>query len=189
MCVLVILLGAVADAAVITLAGGRVHTLVLGRDQPVCGGFINDPVRDMGHRPEGTRIEYPTAPPSSGPHYPIPADPQTWFYAASTAPPVERLVHNLEHGYTLVWYDDTIKSRQLDDLRSLAGRLGADPGKVIVAAWDTGHGSFPSGQHVALAHWSAHQGHRQYCRRASTAAINTFVNRYPRTDAPEPSGQ
>ncbi|MEP6697793.1 MAG: DUF3105 domain-containing protein [Pseudonocardiales bacterium] len=134
-------------------------------------------------------MEYPTAPSSSGPHYPARASPQVWFYAPGTTPPVEVLVHNLEHGYTVIWYHAALRGRQLDDLGRLANTLGQHPGKVIVTAWDAGHGHFPPRQHVAMAHWSAKAEHREYCRGVSTPAIEAFVKSYPNTDALEPGGR
>ena len=49
---------------------------------------------------------------------------------ASSTPPgtgreMEQLVHNLEHGYTVVWYDDTIKGDQLEELEGPRGRAPA----------------------------------------------------------------
>jgi hypothetical protein len=43
---------------------------------------------------------YSTDPPTSGPHYSVPA--KAGFY--TEAPPDEQLVHNLEHGYVVIWY-------------------------------------------------------------------------------------
>ena len=54
---------------------------------------------------------------------------------------MEQLVHNLEHGYTIVWYDDTIKgaaARGPEGPRQRARTEDADgtAGKFIVTAWD-----------------------------------------------------
>ena len=58
------------------------------------------------HKPEGTPITYPDAPPAFGPHYPVTAPFERKFYTTSDRPQIEYVVHNLEHGYTLLWYDD-----------------------------------------------------------------------------------
>ncbi len=53
-----------------------------------------------GHKPEGQPIQYPSYPPTSGPHWPRPAP---WgVYDFEIAPEV--YVHNLEHGGIVVLY-------------------------------------------------------------------------------------
>jgi hypothetical protein len=68
---------------------------------------------------------YNSDPPTSGPHYPNPAE--TGFY--EEAPADEYLVHNLEHGYINIWYNcsslteeacTTLKN-QIRDVMSRAG--------------------------------------------------------------------
>ncbi len=53
------------------------------------------------HLPEGSKIDYKFNPPTSGDHYP------SWiskgFY--DTPRPDGNLVHSLEHGYIIIWYD------------------------------------------------------------------------------------
>jgi hypothetical protein len=63
---------------------------------------------NQDHKPQGTPISYDDAPPAFGPHWPSPAPFERKFYTAEDRPDVEFLVHNLEHGYSLLWYDDTI---------------------------------------------------------------------------------
>ena len=72
-----------------------------------------DPVaEEAGHRQPGARRgrhqgplhEYP---PDSGTHYAEPAPFTKHFYAEADRPAVGTLVHNLEHGYTVVWYRAT----------------------------------------------------------------------------------
>ncbi len=57
------------------------------------------------HKPEGTKIDYQFNPPTSGDHY------ASWitkgFYEESRPDP--NLVHSMEHGYIIVWYDCTKK--------------------------------------------------------------------------------
>ncbi|MET0740864.1 MAG: DUF3105 domain-containing protein, partial [Candidatus Nanopelagicales bacterium] len=57
-------------------------------------------------QPDVTTVDYANNPPSFGQHYPY------WdqlydryFYGDRDAPQVEVLVHNLEHGYSILWYD------------------------------------------------------------------------------------
>nr|WP_231134248.1 DUF3105 domain-containing protein [Motilibacter deserti] len=144
-------------------------------------------------QPDKTTVEYATAPPTSGEHL------ANWditgrnFYTTEDVPPVEQLVHNLEHGYNILWYDDTVGSDQRDVLEGLATRAAAmdeAAGKIKVVPWDASRGAFPDGKHVAFSHWGGgdkQMGHRQYCGELSGEAFESFIKKYPRTDAPEPN--
>ena len=105
---------------------------------------------------------------------------------------METLVHNLEHGYTVVWYDETVAAdpEQLQAIEDLSARIPEEPGKIkfIASAWDDAYGAFPSGIHVAMSHWGAKEGHVQMCGQVSGEAINAFMDAYPYTDALEPNG-
>jgi hypothetical protein len=151
-------------------------------DDPATGG--ND------HREDGTAIEYDQVPPSSGPHWAQPAFPARAFYTDRDRPAVEQLVPNLEHGYTILWYDDTVTGADRDELEKLAASAREDDntrGKFIVAPWDEERGRLPEGKHVALTHWGAEQGHRQLCGAASGAVVEDFVSQFPAADSPEPN--
>jgi hypothetical protein len=158
-----------------------------------CGEVISEPAEGNNvHEPDGTVVDYESVPPSSGPHWGAPAFPARAFYTARDRPEMEQLVHNLEHGYTILWYDETIKGSRLDLLRDLADSARAKdpvgPGeKFIVSAWDDAYGDFPKGKHIALSHWGAEQGHRQLCGDISGAVVADFIESYPFSDAPEPN--
>jgi hypothetical protein len=72
------------------------------------------------HVADGTKEKYKTVPPSYGPHWATPVLSSRPFYTAKDRPEMEQLVHNLEHGYTIVWYDSTIKGDQLTALKDLS---------------------------------------------------------------------
>lgn len=68
---------------------------------------------------------YNSDPPTSGPHYPTPAEPG--FY--EEAPLDEYLVHNLEHGHVIIWYNCSALSSEdcqvlKDDIRDVMSRAG-----------------------------------------------------------------
>lgn len=133
-------------------------------------------------QPDKTTVDYPTVPPSSGEHFAEWVLDQRWF-GPGDLPPMEGLVHNLEHGYVVIWYDDTIRDQQLTDLEGLRERLaGERAGKVIAAPWDTAYGELPEGKHVAMSAW----GHRQLCGQVSGEAVSAFNTQFPVTTAPEP---
>ena len=153
------------------------------------------------HKPEGSTISYADAPPAFGPHYPVTAGMSRKFYTEDDRPKIPYVVHNLEHGYTLLWYDETVAGNK-DDLaavKAIAAKFeGSKPtDKFIALPWTGKDGkAFPSGTHVALTHWSAggdvadpskQQGVWQYCAKPSGAVVGTFVKDYPYSDSPEPN--
>ena len=71
-------------------------------------------------------MDYAQSPPDSGKHYPTPAPFTKHFYAEADRPPVETLVHNLEHGYTVVWYRADAPSKQIKNLQRIAKTFGSD---------------------------------------------------------------
>lgn len=150
-------------------------------------------------KPGETTVKYATVPPSSGAHYGQPAFPNLGFYTAQDRPRIESLVHNLEHGYTVLWYDSTASAQQLATLRAVSTKTNATAAakeKFIVSPWDASYGAFPAGKHFALSHWSAEAGdvnkqagHRQLCNDVSGAVVEKFVTAYPLTSAPEAGAQ
>ncbi|MFN8076526.1 MAG: DUF3105 domain-containing protein [Kineosporiaceae bacterium] len=162
-----------------------------------CDAVITDPA-DGGQvhvgpgtdKPEETTVKYAQVPPSSGAHYASPQYPSVGFYSDKDKPRVESLVHNLEHGYTIVWFDPTLAKAQQDELRGISERIRDDKtsaSKFIVTAWDPAYGAFPSGKKVAISHWGAKNGYRQLCATVSGEAIKEFMSAHPWTDAPEPN--
>ena len=109
-------------------------------------------------------------------------------------------MHNLEHGYTILWYDQTVAKddKQLTVVKAIAEKFtGTDmQDKFIAAPWTPDDGNpFPNGAHVALTHWSmggtqgnpkGQHGVTEYCGQPSGEAVSTFVKDYPYTDSPEP---
>jgi hypothetical protein len=152
------------------------------------------------HRPEGSKLTYADSPPADGPHYPIPAPISRKFYATNDRPPLGYLVHNLEHGYSILWYDQTVAkdSEQLAVVKEIGKKFDGTTleDKFIVAPWTAEDGDpFPDGAHVALTHWSmggtngnpkGQLGITQYCSRPSGEAVADFVKDYPYSDSPEP---
>lgn len=155
-----------------------------------------------------TKVIYETTPPSFGPHNPTADTSRTYFYTADDRPDAEVLVHNLEHGWTIVWYDDATADNDaaMDSLRDAATNLeqsGGPENNVIIAPWtaDDGGDPFPEGKHVAFTHWSVHQpeydpevfqqesvpsfGVSQFCSSFSGEGLEDFMEKYPYDDAPE----
>ena len=150
--------------------------------------------------PNTTRVKYSTVPPSNGPHFAVDAPSNgVNFYTAADRPKIETLVHNLEHGYTILWYDQSVATAQkaeLEQVAKLANKLDASSGKFVVSEWDPSYGQLPAGKKFALSHWSAslttgstavasQAGHRQLCGQLSGAVVKAFVQQFPHTSAPE----
>jgi hypothetical protein len=148
------------------------------------------------------KVKYDTVPPSTGGHFSQPEVSDRRFFTAADRPPMERLVHNLEHGYTVLWYDQQAgeaKKAQLEELAKIVNKTDAASEKFIVSAWDPSYGTLPTGKKFALSHWSAtlgadgtsilsQQGHRQLCGDLSGEVVKAFTEQHPRTSAPEPNG-
>ena len=69
-------------------------------------------------------------------------------------------MHNLEHGYTILWYDKTVadSDSMMDDLRGIASKFEDNENfrnKFKAVPWTSEDGEpFPGDQHVAMTHWS-----------------------------------
>jgi len=184
------------------LAGGPLASLGVSSSAAGCQPVLKRKATgNQEHKAIGTDITYAEAPPASGPHYPVPAPFDRKFYTAADRPRLEYVVHNLEHGYTLMWYDDTLAKDkdQIAVIKAIAEKFSGSKqtDKFIALPWTAKDGkAFPSGTHVALTHWSVggdvsdvskQRGVWQYCAQASGQAVRTFTRDYPYTDSPEPS--
>ena len=162
------------------------------------------------HVDEGVQVEYADAPPAFGSHWNVaglaPASRDRKLYTRSDRPELEALVHNLEHGYTILWYDETVAedAETMSVIDGLAEKFRSDSdndrSKFIAAPWTSDDGDdFPDDQHIAFSHWSAggsgetdpakQLGVWQYCSEPSGEALEDFMLEYPYTDSPEPRAE
>jgi hypothetical protein len=197
--VLVVGLAAAVTTAVRSETAARdITRLGVAATAAGCDAVTTDPASGVSahvgpgtQKPDVTTVRYATVPPSSGEHYGQPDYPARRFYTASDRPALETLVHNLEHGYTVLWYTASTPPAQVDELKRI-GELAVDePGannKFIVSAWDDARGTFPAGKTVALSHWGTERGSRQLCSAVSGEIVKTFIAAHPSTDSPEPNG-
>lgn len=160
------------------------------------------------HVDQGVQVEYDDAPPAFGSHWNVqgiaPAPFERKFYTTSDRPELEALVHNLEHGYTILWYDETAADDgdMMSVVEGLADKFRSDPdnlrSKFIAAPWTSEDGKdFPGDARIAFSHWSAggsgetdaskQVGAWQYCSEPSGEALEDFMLEYPYTDSPEPT--
>ena len=178
----------------------------IGGPPSVCGDIVTKNAKGSGeHRPTGEQIEYDDAPVAFGPHWNeggvAPVSIEKRFYTDDTRPELEALVHNLEHGFTILWYDEDAAddAGQVGEIKAIAEKLSSSDTNnrlsFIAAPWTSDDGKdFPDGQHIAFTHWSADQesgkseGVWQYCSEPSGEALDAFMKDYPYYDAPEPIG-
>jgi hypothetical protein len=90
-----------------------------------CGTTVESfPLAPAPHIPVCSPIEYPTNPPTSGPHYPI------WAAFKTYSSPIPRgfSVHDLEHGAIVISYRcDAPCDAELSALQSYLATLAPDP--------------------------------------------------------------
>jgi hypothetical protein len=151
------------------------------------GSGTGEHIGPGSQKPDQTSVKYDTVPPSHGPHFAQPAVSARKFYTAEDRPPLETLVHNLEHGYTVLWYDGEKakgKEQMLRDIAEQANKKAESQDKFLVVEWDSSRGTME--KPFALAHWSKDAGHRQYCGDLSGAVIVDFIEKHPASDTQEP---
>jgi uncharacterized protein DUF3105 len=116
---------------------------------------------------------YASIPPASGPHNAIPYGAGVY----TTPPPIDRVLHSLEHGAAIVWYSPDASSQEVARIRSFYE--GSDVGgRVIVAPYDYpaegAAGLLPAGSQMALVAW-----HKvQRCAQVNLAAAFGFTSTY-----------
>lgn len=183
-------------------SGRELTAIGAGASKAGCQEIVTEPAEgNNDHRGEGEKILYARTPPAMGAHWGqfLIGNQIRAFWSTDDRPPVERLVHSLEHGHTILWYDETISedAAALDEVETVAEKAAeATGGKFMAAPWTEEDGeAFPEGTHVALTHWSVNKtfddasddvGVWQYCTEVSGDAVDEFITEYPETDAPEP---
>jgi len=116
---------------------------------------------------------YTSTPPASGPHDPVPMPAGVY----NQPPDVYRTIHSLEHAAVIIWYNPSISSDALNEIKTFyQDPLEMD--HVIVAPYsypDQGAaGALPNGKDMVLVAW-----HRmQTCDNLSLSAAKSFVGIY-----------
>ena len=180
----------------------------IGAEASVCKAVTEkEATGSQEHMPTGQQVTYTDAPPAFGPHWNeagvAPAPFTDRFYTKDSRPELEQLIHNSEHGYTILWYDATTAddSDQIAAIRAIAKIMDASDSnqrlKFKAVPWTKADAKevgkdFPKGQHIAFTHWRVDRdtdkqyGVWQYCSETSGAALDEFMDTYPFTDSPEP---
>lgn len=118
---LAIVLAAVVYVFVLSGGGGsaplEAEALPDSGDDALLQGVQQFPSEGATHVATGSQVDYSTSPPTSGPHYARPAEPG--FH--DEAPPAGNLVHSLEHGAVVVYYDPAAITPEAEEsLRAFA---------------------------------------------------------------------
>lgn len=119
---------------------------------------------------------YPDRPATSGTHLPV------WAMTGVFDKAIDErlLVHNMEHGYTVLWYDTDAPSDEVDALMDWAqGQIDGPFPKIVVAEYpdDTLDGG------LAITGWT----HRQICERFDPTITLAFLDQHNglESNAPE----
>ncbi len=123
------------------------------------------------HVAEGVRVTYKTDPPTSGSHYDRWASPG--IYEASEIQP-ELLVHNLEHGNIVIYFDrSALSASQMDELILLSKPyIGQWDGVVLVGGKDKKHP-------LILTAWRAMLRLKQFDKEKVLGFMEAFRGRGP----------
>ncbi len=97
-------------------------------DQTALSQVETFPCPSRDHVQPDTQVDYATDPPVCGSHYDASVEPG--FYTTEQVP--EELVHSLEHGYVVIYYDQP-EPAVLQTLQDLAKRFTGDWDGVVVA--------------------------------------------------------
>ena len=118
----------------------------IGAPASVCGEITTKPATgNNDHVPTNSQVTYESAPPAFGAHWNeqgvAPAPFNRKYYTENDRPELESLVHNLEHGYTILWYDESIAddADELNLINGIADKFRSDDDnlrlKFIAAPW------------------------------------------------------
>jgi hypothetical protein len=102
---------------------------------------------------------YNSSPPTSGPHYEIPAE--TTFFTDQIPP--EQVVHNLEHGAIVIWYSPNADEQTLDDIEALVDQ---EPTATVAVPF----ADLESPYSLALTGWTS----LQKCEQVSQDVVDQF---------------
>ena len=152
----------------------------LATSGPLLGEAIPvDP--DRSHIPEDSDPgPYNSNPPTSGHHYPTPLT--AGFYDTNTYKyPQGHLVHDLEHGYIIFWYNcKQLSDGQCADMKTQIKTVmhAAEDFKVIAYPWDS------IDVPVALTSWGFLLRMKTFDPALAATFIQQHRNRSPEPDAP-----
>ncbi len=132
--------------------------------------------RHIEHRIKG--FKYNSFPPTSGPHFPVPAP---WGVYTEPVDQI-RLIHNLEHGGIVIQYGSRVPKSQVNAI--LAWYQGGNPNGIVIAPLPALRNE------ISLGAWTADKvdpttgratgqhGHLAKCGRFETKTFDAFLTAY-----------
>jgi hypothetical protein len=169
------IVAAIAAALLIVVAA-----VIFGQPDPRWTGQIQ-PDEGRQHVAVGTSVNYRSVPPTSGNHYSSanPQCPMNW--GVYTSPVLkECVVHNLEHGGIIIWYQSTLPQAQVQQLADFVNaQLSTSQFKYILTPWDGQDFHHP----IAVTAWR----YLLYLDTANLDAIKSFASQHYQK-SPEPNG-
>ena len=179
MLIAIVVIGLVA-ALVVSERKQESGPVGVAADEANCGPKEELEAPDAGHV-EGP-VQYETNPPTVGPHNASPGP--TGFFDTPQVP--EQLVHNMEHGQIVLWYDPEAPQQVKDDLEALVEKQlsttvatpyeGLEEYNFYMTAWN----KLPDAPKD-----SAGTGYLQGCDLVSEDVVNEF-RREHQGKSPEP---
>ncbi|HEX2296524.1 MAG TPA: DUF3105 domain-containing protein [Actinomycetota bacterium] len=162
----------VVIALVMRESGGGDGSLAgaVATDEAGCGDVEEH--EDEGQDHVEATPEYGTNPPTSGPHLQTPAS--GGFFDEPVDPGA--LVHNLEHGQIVFWYDPEAPEATIDAIEAV---IDDDPASLIAVPWE----DIESPYNFAMTAWT----HSQHCEQVSTEVVDAFREEF-QGRGPEPVG-
>ena len=113
---------------------------------------------------------YNSDPPTSGPHYEVPAN--LGFYTDPLPP--EQVIHNMEHGQIVLWYATGLPEETIDEVEAL---VDAEGGATVA----TPYANIEAPYEIVVTAWGATMS----CEKISQDAIDEFRAEY-QGNSPEP---
>ena len=125
-----------------------------------CTDVERPEVQGRAHIDIGTPHEpYSSDPPTSGPHYQVPA--ATGFNLDPLPP--EQLIHNMEHGQIILWYKPDLPQESIGDVEDL---VSAESQATVASPY----ANIEAPYEIVVTAWGATMS----CEKISQAAIDEF---------------
>jgi len=123
---------------------------------------------------------YNSNPPTSGQHYPQPLN--AGFYETNSYQyPQAYLLHNMEHGYVIIWYNcANLNESACTDLKSQIRSVMDDVNNVKVIAYPTDTIDFPA----VMTSWGRILNMETFDAAQARTFYDTNLNKSPEPDAP-----
>jgi hypothetical protein len=167
---------AVVIAVIIVVAGfwwmsssAKKEFLALAmQGEAALAGVRREPSLGRTHLRLGETQTYTSRFPLSGPHHPVPTEPGFYDF---TQPPIQ-LVHALEHGHIVIYYDEP-GADALETLKQWADLYGGPWDGIVLTKMPR------LGERIELTAWTRQLGLRTFDAATAAAFIDAYRGRGP----------